>query len=300
MLPDLDALSLLAVIARTGSLGQAARQTGVTQPAVTARLQTMERQVGVTLVWRSPLGSTLTPAGRLLVEWSRPLLAAAEQLSAAAPALGTNARERAHVAVTSTVAEQLLPGWLAAAGAPDGAEPGPGVEVVAAAAALEQVRAGVVALAVVEGGPTPRGLSARTVATDRLEVVVSPWHPWARRRRALTAAELAATPLVDREPGAAPREAVERALADHDQVAPLVELSTTVAVVMAVAAGEGPAVLSTLVTAREVASGRLVPVPVEGLELPREIRAVWSGKRRPDGALGRLLDATLATVGGQS
>ena len=64
--PDLGALELLLAVARLGSLGGAAREVGITQPAASSRIRSMERQLGVALVDRSPRGSRLTDAGALV------------------------------------------------------------------------------------------------------------------------------------------------------------------------------------------------------------------------------------------
>jgi len=62
--PDLGALEVLLGVARYGSLNGAARQIGVSQQAVSARIRAMEAQTGVPLVRRSPRGSALTPRAR--------------------------------------------------------------------------------------------------------------------------------------------------------------------------------------------------------------------------------------------
>ena len=115
---------------------------------------------------------------------------------------------------------------------------------------------------------------------DDLVVVVAPSHPWARRRRPLTAAELAATPLVLRESGSGTREVLERALGASGLVStPLVELASTTAIKASVAAGTGPGVLSRLAVEPEVADGRLTIVATSGVRLERTIRAVWPTNR---------------------
>jgi DNA-binding transcriptional LysR family regulator len=48
-----------------------------------------------------------------------------------------------------------------------------------------------------------------------------------------------------------------------------------------VQAGAGPAVLSELAVADDLASGRLVRIPVTGLDLRRPLRAIWLGPRTP-------------------
>jgi DNA-binding transcriptional LysR family regulator len=64
---------------------------------------------------------------------------------------------------------------------------------------------------------------------------------------------------------------------------PLAELSSTTAIKASVAAGAGPAVLSSLAVAGELAAGTLRAVPVSGLDLNRALRAVWPSGRRLTG-----------------
>ena len=66
-------------------------------------------------------------------------------------------------------------------------------------------------------------------------------------------------------------------------VPPLAELSSTTAIKSAVAAGAGPAVLSSLAVAGELMAGTLRAVPVSGLDLRRDLRAVWPAGRRLTG-----------------
>jgi DNA-binding transcriptional LysR family regulator len=60
----------------------------------------------------------------------------------------------------------------------------------------------------------------------------------------------------------------------------------------AVASGAGPSVLSELAVREELASRRLVEVPVEGLRLRRDLRAVWPAGSRPTGPARDLLSLT--------
>jgi DNA-binding transcriptional LysR family regulator len=134
------------------------------------------------------------------------------------------------------------------------------------------------------------------VGADRLTVVVPPGHPWERRRSGITAAELAATPLVTREPGSGTRRYFEEALRAQgglDRVPPVAELSSTTAIKSAVAAGIGPSVLSSLAVAPELATGTLRPVKVTDLDLSRRLLAVWTAGRQLIGPAADL--RTIAT-----
>ncbi|MET8815690.1 LysR family transcriptional regulator [Streptomyces sp. NPDC004549] len=287
--PDLGALELLLAVARLGSLGAAARELGITQPAASSRLRSMERQLGVALVDRSPRGSRLTDAGALVTDWARRVVEAAEAFDAGARALRDRRDSRLRVAASMTIAEYLLPGWLLALHA---GRPGTAVSLLAgnSARVAELLLAGEADLGFVEGLTVPTALDSAVVARDRLVVVTAPTHPWARRSRPLAPEELAATPLILRERGSGTRQVLDAALGGLAR--PLIELSSTTAVKAAAVGGAGPSVLSELAVGEELATRRLVGIPVAGLALRRELRAVWPVGHRPTGPARELLALT--------
>ncbi|MFJ9864929.1 LysR family transcriptional regulator [Streptomyces sp. NPDC101165] len=287
--PDLGALELLLAVARLGSLGAAAREVGITQPAASSRIRSMERQLGVALVDRSPRGSRLTDAGALVTDWARRVVEAAAAFDAGARALRDRRDSRLRVAASMTIAEYLLPGWLLALHAE---RPDTAVSLLAgnSAKVAELLLADEADLGFVEGLTVPAGLDSTVIAHDRLIVVTAPGHPWARRRRPLTPEELAATPLILRERGSGTRQVLDTALGGLAR--PLMELSSTTAVKASAVSGAGPSVLSELALGEELAMRRLVSIPVEGVSLRRDLRAVWPTGHRPTGPARELLSLT--------
>ncbi|MGW6461426.1 LysR family transcriptional regulator [Streptomyces sp. NPDC055078] len=290
--PDLGALELLLAVARHGSLGRAARELGISQPAASSRVRSMERQLGMALVDRSPRGSRLTEAGALVTDWARRVIEAAEAFDAGAQALRGRRDSRLRVAASMTIAEYLLPGWLIALRA---LLPGTAVSLFAgnSAAVAERLLSGDADLGFVEGLAVPDGLDGTVVGHDRLVVVVAPGHPWARRRAPLTASELAGAPLILRERGSGTRQVLDSALSEYGGLAePLLELASTTAVKAAVVSGAGPAVLSELAVTEELAARRLTEVRLPALDLRRALRAVWPRSQRPTGPARELLSLT--------
>lgn len=300
--PELRALELLVTVARTGSLGAAAAELGITQQAASSRLRTMESLVGEPMVSRSKRGSELTPTGELVVQWAGRVLDAAHQLDAGITALRTDRRGHLDVAASLTIAEHMLPGWLVGLRAQQVRRGQAPTEVTMTATnsarVVELVQADRVSVGFIEGPDAPRGLRRRLVGTDELLVVVGPEHPWARRsRRRVSAATLAATPLVVREAGSGTRTVLERALAGHPQAPPALELSSTAAVRSAVAAGAGPAAVGAHAVGDDLATGRLVRIAVTDLDLTRRLHAVWKDGAHPPEGPARDLVALAAARG---
>jgi DNA-binding transcriptional LysR family regulator len=231
--PDLAALEVLLSVARTGSLGRAAQEAGVTQQAVSARIRAMEGQTGVTLVQRTARGSSLTAEGAVIARWAARVLDVAGELDAEIAALR-------------------------------------------------------------------KDLRSRVLGHNRLVVVVPPGHPWARRRGPVSAAELAATPLVSREDGSGTSQTLTAALtatvgADAEQAPPALSVSTTAAARAAVLAGAAPAAITEHAVADDLAAGRLTRIEVPGLNLDRALRAIWNGSASPPaGPAGDLVTHILS------
>ena len=292
--PELDALLALVVAAETGSISAAARRLGVSQQAASARVRGAEQVLGVAVFHRTTKGVALTPPGQAVVSWAHDVLRAATALSSGVAGLRPTSRRATLVAASNTMTECLLPGWAARLRARH-----PGVEVHLQPGNTEEVlglvEQGAADLGFVEGPSVPRSLASCTVARDELVLVVAPDHTWGRRREGITAAELTATPLVVRERGSGTRRTLE--LAVGEMVPPAHEVTSTAAVRSIVQTTGTPAVLSSLAVETELASGRLRRVPVDDLEMPRRIRAVWHPRRRPTGAGADLLD--IATADGR-
>jgi molybdate transport repressor ModE-like protein len=306
--PDLAALELLLSVARTGSLNSAARQVGISQQAVSARIRAMEAQTGAVLVHRTPRGSSLTAEGAVIADWAARLLGVAAELDAEIAALRQDRRSRLRVSASSTIAEQLLPAWLASfrAAAERPGSPAPDIMLTEgnSGTVIAQVTEGTADIGFTEGPHRPAGLRSRVIGHDRLAVVVAPGHPWARRRRPVTAAELDATPLVGREGGSGTRDTLSAALAAQlgqgtSQAPAALSVSTAAAVRAAVLAGAAPAVISELAVADDLAAGRLIRIQVPELDLRRTLHAVWNGTRDPPaGAARDLITHILSGRGG--
>jgi DNA-binding transcriptional LysR family regulator len=302
---DLGALRALREVGRHGSIAAAATVLGVSQQALSARMRTVERGMGITLLARTPSGSHLTEQGRLVVGWAEDVLDAADRLEAGLRSIRSGVSHRLAIAASQTIAEHLVPHWLVelrsveqnspeqgGAGQGSAGQGGAGqgtgypptvVELTVAnsTSVLELVRDGKVGLGFIETPHLPADLVTAHLRDDEMLVVTAPGHPWARRRRPLPLAEIAATPLVMREAGSGTRDT----LTDHlaAQVPPLhariaMELGTSAAVRSAIAMGVGPGVLSRLAVRDDLVLGRLVAVEVEGPPLRRRLTAVW----RPD------------------
>lgn len=281
MNPDLPHLETFAEAAERSSFTAAARALGLTQAAVSQRIQLLERELGVSLFRRIGGRVELTDVGRKLHDYARRILdlhreARREVAGKEPPVTGELA-----IAASSVPGEHLLPALLASFGARH-----PHVRVRAAvsdsAAVIGLVESGGVSVGLVGRKSGGAGLEFRHLADDRMVVVAPPGHALAGKKR-VTLRRLAAHPLVLRESGSGLRhcfvQALERAGHALAELRVVLELGSNEAIKEAVLRGVGVAVLSTLAVRRDVAAGRLLALEVEYLGCDRELFVVTDRRR---------------------
>lgn len=288
--PELAALDLLRSVVEHGSLSSAAKAHGITQPSASSRIRTLERQLGVAVLDRSPTGSRPTPDGQLIAGWADAVLDAAQRLSTGVDALRARQTGLLRIAASYTIAEYLLPPWLDRF-LEDRPDDSVTLEVTNSRAVLERVESGSVDLGFVESPAAPSSVHQQVVGTDELIVVVSPRHRWAGHAT-VDLETFAATPLVVRERGSGTRDALQDELTRRgfDPPTSALDLGSLSAVRIAVINGSAPTVLSRLAVADDLATGRLVEVDVAGLHLERRLLAVWTKRSEPPRLVVELLD----------
>lgn len=290
--PELAALDLLRSVVELGSLSRAAHAHGITQPSASSRIRTLERQLGLTVLERSPTGSLPTPDGQLVAGWADAVLESAGAFAAGVESVRAQQSGLLRVAASYTIAEYLLPPWLDRflAERPDDSVT---LDVTNSRAVTQRVEAGAVDIGFVESPSVPATLSRQVISTDELIPVVSPRHPWASAA-SVGLDEFLETPLVLREPGSGTRDALVSRLAElgHSLARAALDLGSISAVRIAVINGSSPTVISRLAVADDLANGRLVEVDVPEVRIERRLQAVW-----PDsGDLSRLAGALLDSL----
>lgn len=284
---DLLVVELLVGVAKHGSVSASAQSLGIAQPNASRAIMQFERTRGVRLIDRSPRGSTLTKAGAALADAGRDLLESMRTVQSAIDQLTAASGAQLRVGASMTIAEFLTPLWLARLRVQH-PEPVVALTVGNSAHVIELLEAGECDVGFVESPTVPRRITQTIVARDRLVVVVSPTHAWARRT-IIDADELARTPLITREQGSGTRTTLDDALLSFEPASPLLVLNSTAAVRVSAMSGAGPAVLSELSVRSWIASGELVEVPVKNIHLDRVLRAVWVGPNPLEGIAADLV-----------
>lgn len=277
----LSQLRTFVAVVDTGTVRAAAEQLIVTQSAVSASLAALQRSLGLQLVERDGRGLRLTPAGEIYARYARRVLGLLDEGAAAAAGGDDPARGRVRIAAVTTAGEHVLPPSLAGF-----RDRYPQVSLTLEVGTRERVWSllGAHETDIVIAGrpPTGVGVHVRAVRSNELLVVAAPG----------TGDDVDTATWLLREPGSGTRATTEAFFESREVDPPRLTLGSNGAVVAGAAAGLGITLVSGDAVARELETGELVRLPVEGTPLERPWHAVTGPHPTPtaDLFLGYLLD----------
>ncbi|QPC99659.1 hydrogen peroxide-inducible genes activator [Qipengyuania soli] len=108
-MPSIRQFEMFAKIAETGSMGEAALALGLTQPALSQQLRSLEDALGLKLFERVPKGMQLTPGGRELIQSARSVLGAVRDFGEVADRVASRPAGTIRFGVTPTIGPYLMP-----------------------------------------------------------------------------------------------------------------------------------------------------------------------------------------------
>ena len=209
---DLRQLSYFVAVAEEGQFTRAAVRVSVAQPAISAQIGRLERELGEPLFHRDQRGVSLTGAGEALLPHARAALAAAERGRDTIASLRGVLRGRLRVGVSGPGDRRLA----AALGAFHRAHPAIEITLVERlnAPLLDALAGGDVDAALVglPDAPPPQ-VRTRVIATDPLVLAVPRGHRLSERET-ITVRRLRDEPLITLTHGTGLRTVVERACRD--------------------------------------------------------------------------------------
>jgi DNA-binding transcriptional LysR family regulator len=179
---DLTDLRLFVLTAEERNLTRAAGRQHLSLAAASARVKALEAQSGLPLFLREARGVRLTPAGEAFLHHARGVLRQAEQLRADlmeyGEGLGGHVRVFANTTAVTDFLPEILPGFLSA---------NPRVSIDLQEKPNAEIPRGVLVgrsdIGIVAGPVDTLNLRSIHFSTDKLVLVTSRRHPFARRRR---------------------------------------------------------------------------------------------------------------------
>ena len=281
---DPSALRLVLAAVELGSVSKAAARMHVAQPSATAKLQKLERQLGVPLLERTPTGSVPTADGGRLLPACEDVLLAITRLVDRAESIRAET-DQLTLAATRHVADHYLPTWLQSL-------IGERVAVVElhTLGVARAVRSGEASIGFTEGPAAPIGLRSHVVAAEEVLAVVGRGHPWYGRRTTIAPDELVTATTISSQPGSGTRDVVAAAFTEHGLgvSGDVIEVANASAALLAAMTGSVVAFLPACWVAPHLGTGALRALPVREPRIELPIRVVWRGAR-PTSPVGRRL-----------
>ena len=270
---DTRQLAAFCAVVERRSFSQAADRLGVTQPAVSLQVRTLEKRLGTQLLDRSGRRVEPTEAGWRLYRGAQRILALESQLIADVAATGEGDLAGDLLLGASTgPAAVAVPVALA-----EFQRQNPDVRVFLTVSdthsIVERVAARELELGIVGAARRHRGVRFEPFFADQVILVCPADHPFANRT--VTLEELRGERLILMQEGAGVRQIVEDALRRQGvrlrDLDVRLELGLQESVRRAVEAGYGVTFISRTAVEADLAAGRLAEARVEGLDATREI-----------------------------
>jgi DNA-binding transcriptional LysR family regulator len=242
----------------------------------------LESDLGEALFDRTSKSGTLTEAGRSLQNYGQRLIRLAVEAESAIRELRDLRRGRVLIGANEAAVHTLLP--LMAKFRQRVPEIAVDVRRVPARQIAVEVQQGSLDFGALTFRPPQAGLLEIVVGTDELVLLVPPSHPLAKRRQ-VTMEEVAAEPVVAHNDPSPARERVLRLFEEkHIPLNMVIELPSLDGIKRAVELKIGVALLPRRCALTEIASGRLVALPVAGVSRKRQVMLVCRKAHRSHAA----------------
>jgi DNA-binding transcriptional LysR family regulator len=272
-------LKIFCDIVDLGSFSRAAKLNGVSQSNASQVVHQLEERVGVKLIDRSKRPFVLTPEGKRFHEGSRVIVQRYDDLEHEVRSLHEAAAARLTIASIYSVGLAHMSGcmreFLAAHPKADVR-----LEYVHPQRVYEVVDQGHADLGLVSYPEESSSLAALPWRTEPLVLVCYPQHPLASQRSA-TLDKLSGEAFVAFQSGLKIRDEIDGALAaDNIRVRIALEFDNIETIKRAIEIGSGISLLPAPTIARELESGSLAQVALDGMQLERPLGIIHRRDRK--------------------
>ena len=273
---NLNELTVFLTVAETNSFSAAGRELHLTQPAISQKIDNLEKHFSARLFHREGRTVRLTEAGQALQPLARELVAGAIRLEETMASLHGEVIGEMNIGCSTASGKYLLPGIVARFRR---SFPHVRINILISSrqSVVEKLLSGVATLGVTSKIIEHRDLEYRDFYCDEVILIVPENHAWARYRQ-IYPDDLLDEPMILREEIAGTREVLVEGLQGHDISPDMLNIAMVLgnaeAIVMAVGEGIGVAFVSRLAALRDLELGNVVEVAVSGMSLRRNLYLV--------------------------
>ncbi len=261
---DWNAMEIFVTAAHLENFSAAAQQLHLSQPAVTQRIQNLERHYGVPLFERRGRRVVLSEAGAYLLPMAEDLLRRCKRMDERMQSLSGQVVGHLQIGCSTTSGKYILPRLIARF-----REQHPGVRasirVGSRARVIELLLSRDVQLAFSSARIEHPDLSYLKFVQDDVVLIAPPDH-WMARKEIIEPAELLEANIILREKRSGTYQAVAEALEAHDinpnELSVVMTLGNSEAIIMAVEEGVGVGFVPRLAAERFLPMGKIAIVPI--------------------------------------
>ncbi len=274
---DFDQLTTFLEVAKLGSFSRAGQKVFRSQSAVSAQIRQLEQEYGEKLLDRVGKSVRLTPAGEALFEYAGRLLtlrseslrAVADQAKTPRGVLAIGANEATCLYVLPDVFEEYHRLY-------------PAVQISIyrnfSRKILQRVEDGSIDVGIVTLPVKSASLRVHAIFRDRILVMTSPQNPLAKKR-AVRTSDIAQQPLIFPKTGFT-RQLLDKLFRPYRSCLRVtMELPSVGMIKRFVAAGLGVSLISARFARDEVRAGQVKLIPLEDVELWRELGLIYRQDR---------------------
>ncbi|MGA2525507.1 MAG: selenium metabolism-associated LysR family transcriptional regulator [Smithellaceae bacterium] len=274
----LQQMEAVISLVEEGSFSRAAKRMSLTQPALTKNIKNADDYLGVRLVNRSNMGTSLTPEGKIIYNYAQRVVKLRDEAREKILTLRENVGGNIYISASTIPATYILPHVLSAFG-----KIYPDIRVYIKPAdseeAMNMVLENDVEIGCIGKQPSNKKLMAEPLWKNRLILAIPKHHRW-RKKKSITLSELLDEPFVVREKGSATRELFESCLKESksislSQLNICSELGSSEAIKEGGIAGLGVSVISIHAVERELSQGLLFEVPLQSCRMERNFYLIY-------------------------
>lgn len=279
---DAHQLNIFLVAAEQENFSAAARYLNLSQPSVSAQVQSLERRLGVKLFHRAGRHVSLSEEGQVLLPLAHEMIQLSIHIEETMASLLGKVVGHLKLGCSTAVGKYTLPRLIARF-----RDRHPQVQVscnvMTREAVLHSLMDGVNHLAVTSAREHRKEIEYHPFTTDPVVLIVPSDHPWVERHQ-IEPQELLDENFILREDESGTRMVLEEGFAQQglhvDQLKTVMVMANSEAIRTAVEEKIGVAFVSRLVAAASIELGRIAEVQVSNLDLKQQLY-IGRNLRRP-------------------
>lgn len=262
---NLQYLKAFYVTVQLNSISKAAKKLHLTQPGLSMQIQSLEKDLEVTLLIRSNKGVELTEAGKVVFDYANTILSMQDNIERDLKSLKSNKKELL-LGSCKAVGEYALPCSIYIY-KQDFGDVDINFEISNTEGVIKNLLDRTINIGIIHGNRKAPNIKTDKIASDRLLLVTS----LPLMKDVITLDEFIKLPLIFREPDSGTHQTIKDALLSHnikiEDLNIIYELNSMEAIKTSILSGKGISFIPELSIKRELRDGHLKEIKIEDLDM---------------------------------